>query len=59
MLTRRNLLKSTFATSATAITGGLATTAARAEAEAAATQLRGNIKHSVVSWPFQLFGEKW
>jgi len=48
MLTRRNLLKSTLATSATAITGGLATTATRAQAQDA-PQLRGNINHSVVS----------
>ena len=23
------------------------------------TALRGNIRHSVVSWPFQVFGEQW
>jgi sugar phosphate isomerase/epimerase len=58
MLTRRNLLKSTLATSATAITGGLVSSATRAGAQAA-PQLRGNINHSIVSWTYQLFGEKW
>jgi sugar phosphate isomerase/epimerase len=55
MFTRRNLLKSALATSATTLA---ATTAARSEQENPTT-LRGNIKHSVVSWPFQLFGDKW
>jgi len=55
-MTRRNLIRNTLATSALAATAGLARAQSGA---AAATALRGNINHSVVSWPYMAFGEKW
>jgi hydroxypyruvate isomerase len=57
MMTRRTLIKSTLAGSVTALTTAAATTA-RAQ-EQAPRPLRGNIRHSIVSWPFQLFGQEW
>jgi hydroxypyruvate isomerase len=56
-MTRRTLLKQTLAASSLAAVGS---TTAPAKADTpGAPGLKGNIRHSVVSWPFQLFGEKW
>lgn len=57
---RRTLLGKSLAASAVALTGGAAgVTATRARAAEAAAGLKGNINHSVVTWPFMLFGAEW
>ena len=47
------------AAAAAAIAGSGAAAIRAEEAANAAPALKGNIRHSVVSWPYQLFGEKW
>jgi len=59
-MNRRTMIGRTAAATAAALAGSGATAARAAEqAATAAPALKGNINHSVVSWPFQLFGEKW
>ncbi len=56
-MNRRTMMSRTAAATAAAI-AGTGATAVRA-GETAAPELKGNIRHSVVSWPYQLFGEEW
>jgi hydroxypyruvate isomerase len=56
-MTRRTLIKSTLAGSVTALTTSAATIAGAQEP--GPQRLRGNIRHSVVAWPFRAFGEEW
>lgn len=54
---RRTLLGKSLAASALALgAGGAVIPRARAEA---AAQLKGNINHSIVTWPYMLFGGEW
>lgn len=56
---RRRVLKGAIATSMGALAAGWSASGSRAEGAAVASGLRGNIRHSIVSWPYQLFGDKW
>ncbi len=54
---RRTLLRNSLAASAVALLGG--GMAAPRTRGASTAPLRGNINHSIVTWPYMYFGEKW